>query len=155
MRWSGIKTVWLTSGRSLPEINISTSCLTNRWLKEGEEAAERLAVFYTCLGLGFVGWNTGQPEVIKRKMVELAPRIRNFVESDDSAKICPDAYKHTNTANLPLPVGTKLLGIVILFVGLVLVVAVANIILFQESSSNLYQALDSVRKNDPAAGAQR
>jgi type VI secretion system protein ImpK len=123
--------------------------------ERGEEAAERLAVFYTCLGLGFVGWNTGQPEVIKRKMVELAPRIRNFVESDDSAKICPDAYKHTNTANLPLPVGTKLLGIVILFVGLVLVVAVANIILFQESSSNLYQALDSVRKNDPAAGAQR
>ncbi len=123
--------------------------------ERGEDVAERLAVFYTCLGLGFTGWNAGQPEVIKRKMAELAPRIRSFVESDDAARICPDAYQHTNTSNLPLPVGTRLLGIIIVFVGLLLVVIFANISLFRSSSSDLRQALDGVSKNDPAAGAQR
>lgn len=123
--------------------------------ERGEEAAERLAVFYTCLGLGFTGWYAGQPEVIKRKMVELAPRIRSYVESDDTARICPDAYEHTNKTNLPLPVGTRLLGIVIIFVGLLLVVIAANVWLFRASSSDLYQALENVSKNDPAAGAQR
>ncbi len=123
--------------------------------ERGEESAERLAVYYTCLGLGFTGWFAGQPEVIKRKMVELAPRIRSFVESDDTARICPDAYEHINTANLPLPVGTRLVGIAIVFIGLLLVVIVANVWLFRTSSSDLYRALDTVSKNDPAAGAPR
>lgn len=123
--------------------------------ERGDDAAERLAIYYTCLGLGFTGWYSGQPEILKRKMVEVAPRIRSFVESDDAARICPSAYEHTNTANLPLPVGTRLLGIVIVFVGLLLVVVVANIWLFRSSSSDLYQALENVSKNDPAAGAQR
>ena len=115
-----------------------------------EDAAERLAVFYTCLGLGFSGWFSGQPDMLRRKMVEIAPRIRRFVESDDSARICPDAYEHTNTVNLPLPVGTRLIGIAIIFCGLILVVLAANIYLFRSSSADLYRSLNEVQKHDPA-----
>ncbi len=123
--------------------------------ERGEEAAERLAVFYTCLGLGFTGMYAGQHDEIKRRMETLAPRIRNFVESDDSARICPSAYEHVNTANLPLPVGTRLLGIVILFVGLLIIVVMTNVVLFKSASSELSTSLDKIIKNDPAAGSKR
>jgi type VI protein secretion system component VasF len=117
----------------------------------GDDAPERLVVYYTCLGVGFSGWYSGQPDVLRRKMMEMAPRIRTFVESDDAARICPEAYEHTNTANLPLPVGTRLIGIGILFVGLILVVVVANIYLFRTSSAELRRALDTVTAHDPAS----
>src|SRR5581483_5038611 len=42
-----------------------------------DEASERLAVFYTCLGLGFTGIYFGQPEYLRKKMLEMATRIRN------------------------------------------------------------------------------
>jgi len=118
-----------------------------------DEASERLTVFYTCLGLGFSGWFSGQPDVLRKKMMEIAPRIRSYIESDDAARICPEAYEHTNTANLPLPVGTRLIGIAIIFAGLILVVVAANIYLFRSSSVDLYRALGDVAKHDPAANA--
>jgi len=125
--------------------------LLDETLKQhGDEASERLAVFYTCLGLGFTGWYTGQPEVLKRKMVELAPRIRAFVESDESARICESCYEHTDTTNLPLPVGTSIVGIAILFLGFMTVVLVENYILFHEASKDLIRAIDEVKKHDPA-----
>jgi len=115
-----------------------------------EEASERLVIFYTCLGLGFSGWFAGQPDVVRRKMMEIMPRVRSYIDTDDSARICPDAYEHTNTANLPLPVGTRLLGIAIVFIGLILVVVVANVWLFKTSSADLYRSLEDVAKHDPA-----
>lgn len=123
--------------------------------QHGEEASERLAVFYTCLGLGFSGWYSGQPEVLKRKMVELAPRIRAFVESDESARICGSCYEHTDTSNLPLPVATRLIGIAIIFIGVLFVVGAANVYLFREASSDLFKALDQVKQNDPAADSSQ
>ena len=76
-------------------------------------APERLAVFYTCLGLGFTGWYTGQPEFLRRKMKEIAGRLQTATESGggDIARICPDAYEHVDTRDLVEPPGTKLLGI--------------------------------------------
>lgn len=122
--------------------------------ERGDDAAERLTVFYTCLGLGFSGWLIGQPEMLRQKMTEIAPRIRAFIESDDAKRICPAAYDHVNTANLPLPVGTRLIGIAIVFFGLILVVVTANIYLFRTSSADLYRALEEIAKRD-APAAQR
>ena len=82
--------------------------------------------------------------------MEIMPRVRSYIDTDDSARICPDAYEHTNTANLPLPVGTRLLGIAIVFIGLILVVVVANVWLFKTSSADLYRSLEDVAKHDPA-----
>jgi type IV/VI secretion system ImpK/VasF family protein len=41
-----------------------------------EEAAERLAVYYVCLGLGFMGMYQTQPEQIRRYMEQIFPRVR-------------------------------------------------------------------------------
>ena len=116
-----------------------------------EDATERLAVFYTCLGLGFSGWHSGQPDVLRRKMLEIAPGIRGYLESDESVPICGDAYEHTDTTILPLSVGLRLAGLGIIFVGLILVVVFANITLFRTSSADLSRALEAVASHDPAS----
>src|SRR5207249_3023762 len=43
---------------------------------QSEEASERLAVFYVCLGLGFSGIYFRQPELLRKNMLTIAPRIR-------------------------------------------------------------------------------
>lgn len=123
--------------------------------ERGEDAAERLTVFYTCLGLGFSGWFIGQPEMLRRKMLDMAPRIRNYIESDESARICSDAYDHTDSTNLPLPVGTRLVGVAIVFIGLILVVVVANVYLFRSSSADLSRSLEAISAHDPAVDGNR
>src|SRR6185295_4922356 len=62
--------------------------LLDETLKEpGEAAAERLAIFYVCMGLGFTGWYTGQPEFLRRKMLEISARIRAMMDTDSSVRI--------------------------------------------------------------------
>lgn len=40
-----------------------------------EEAVERLAVYYVCAGLGFMGMYQGQPDQIRRYMEQIFPRV--------------------------------------------------------------------------------
>jgi type IV/VI secretion system ImpK/VasF family protein len=113
-----------------------------------EEAAERLVIYYTCLGLGFTGWYQGQPEFLRKKMNEIQPRIRAFLDTDETGLICPDTYQSTNTSNLPLPLGSSLTPMIIALVGLVIVVIAANIALFQSSSQELNRSLDAIEAHD-------
>jgi type IV/VI secretion system ImpK/VasF family protein len=122
-------------------------------LKErGDESAERLAVYYTCIGLGFSGWYSGQPEVLKRKMLELAPRIRGYIESDEAARICPDAYEHTNTTDLVLPPTSRIWPWVIGICVLILAVGVVYWDSFRSGAAELHQAIETITKNEPDGG---
>ena len=112
---------------------------------------ERLAVFYTCIGMGFTGWYAGQPEFLRKKMLELAPRVKPFVDSDESAFITPDTYQHTNTANLPLPMAASLVPLLIILTGFFLVVVAVNIYTFHSASAELSQALDSLATHESGA----
>jgi type VI secretion system protein ImpK len=128
--------------------------LLDEALKEsGEAAAERLAVFYTCIGLGMTGWYQGQPEFLRKKMLEISSRIRGLAETDEAARICPEAYEHVNTADLVQPPGSKMIGIGIALVGLLLVVFAANVAAFLDMRSQLREALRAVEQ--PAAGSAR
>ncbi len=115
--------------------------------KEG--AAERLAVFYTCIGLGFTGWYSGQPEFLRKKMLEIAPRVRTYVDADDTGLITPDTYQHTNTSNLPLPMAASLVPLLIILTGLFIMVVAVDIYLFRSASTELNEALDSIAAHDP------
>lgn len=111
---------------------------------------ERLAVFYTCLGLGFSGWYAGQPEYLRKKMLEMSPRVRNYVDADESALITPDAYEHTNSANLPIPVSASLVPLIIVVVGAFILVEIVNFFTFRSLSAELADALDSIVAHGPA-----
>jgi type VI protein secretion system component VasF len=114
-------------------------------------AADRLVIFYTCLGLGFTGWYQGQTEHLRKKMREIQPRIRAFLDTDETGLICPDSYKHANTANLPLPMGSVIVPMLITAACLIIMVIAANIVLFKTSSGELNDAIDTIRGHQAAA----
>ena len=114
-------------------------------LKEpGEAAAERLVIYYVCIGLGFTGWYTGQPEFLRKKMLEISSRIRHVMDADQVARICPEAYENVNTSNLVEPPGRRLVGVGIVVVGLLLVVFAANVSLYLHSKRRMTAALDQI-----------
>src|SRR5688572_4190920 len=112
-----------------------------------DSANERLSIFYTCMGLGFTGWYTGQPEYLRKKMLECSTRIRSLIDTDQSARICPESYENVDTSNLVQPPSASLVGIGIALVGLILVLFVANAYLYKSSSSELTNALNGIIEN--------
>jgi len=114
--------------------------------KEGTD--ERLAIFYICIGLGFTGGNP--PEFLRKKMEELAQRVRAYVDIDESAFITPASYQHTNLSNLPLPMAASLVPLLIVIGGLLLVVVAVNVYTFYNASSELTESLTTITSHDPA-----
>jgi type VI protein secretion system component VasF len=113
--------------------------------ERSEQATERLTVFYACMGLGFTGWYAGQPEYLRKKMLEVSAKLGRRAGGDDSAgRICPDAYENVNTANLIEPPGRSLLGIGIALVGLILVLLLTNAWLYKSSAGELMSSLNEV-----------
>jgi type VI protein secretion system component VasF len=115
-----------------------------------QEANERLVIFHTCIGLGFRGWYTSQPEYLRKQMRIMEPRIASFMSQDNDMAITPDAYKYTNNTNLPLPVGASIVPIIIGLAALFILVGVVNYYLFDRASTELQQSLASIEARDPA-----
>ncbi len=80
-----------------------------------EEAAERLAVYYVCLGLGFTGMYQGQPEQLRRFMEQIFPRVRQWIDNDPRTKISEEAYQHTDTRVLTEPPSNKIILVAVAF----------------------------------------
>jgi type VI protein secretion system component VasF len=112
------------------------------------EATERLSIFYTCLGLGFTGWYSGQPEYLRGKMLDISHRIRSATDSDKTAKLCPEAYQNVDTRNLVEAPASKLGGIAIVFVGLCLTVLAVEIYLFRTASLSLTDSLSAIASQE-------
>src|SRR6266704_4654091 len=111
-----------------------------------DQASERLSIYYTCMGLGFTGWYTGQPEYLRKKMLECSTRIRSLIDSDQSSRICPESYENVDTSNLVQAPSASLVGIGIALLGLILVLLVANAYMYHNSSSELTKALEGIAK---------
>ena len=109
-----------------------------------EMASERLGVFYTCMGLGFTGWYTGQPEYLRKKMIECSTRLRGSIDVDQSSRICPEAYEHVDTSDLVQPPGAKLVGIAVALLLLIILLFVVNVYLFKSYSHDLMAALSTI-----------
>ena len=110
-------------------------------------ANERLTIFYTCLGLGFTGFYIGQPEYLRKMMTEISGRIRDRIDLDENRRICPEGYEHVNTADLVEPPGRRLVGIGIAVVGLIIVVFVTYIAMFQHNRRDLGESLTRLIQN--------
>jgi type VI protein secretion system component VasF len=79
-----------------------------------DDAEERLAVYYVCLGLGFTGKYPNAPQELLRYVNRIYPRITRFV--DNAGKITQQAYNYTETTILePEEAGSNLTLVVILF----------------------------------------
>ena len=117
----------------------------------GEGATERLVIYYSCLGLGFTGLYLGQPEAIQRLMERISPRISRFMDVDRRARICPRAYDHNDTRDFTEPPGTKLVGIGIALILLLLVWFIAYFRLFNSLSGDIRRNLNKILNGPPAS----
>lgn len=123
--------------------------LFDETLKEqGDEASERLSVYYTCIGLGFSGWYSGQPEYLRKKMLEVAPRIRHLIDADRAGRVSPEAYLHVDSRDLVEPPNSKMIVILIIFLVFMLTTLAANFFLFQQASQELTSSLSEIIAHD-------
>src|SRR5271157_4955131 len=109
-----------------------------------DEASLRLPVFYTCLGIGFMGWYAGQPEYLRGKMLDISQRLRTAMETDKTARICPEAYLNVDARDLVQAPASRLGGIAIVFAGLCLVVITVEAYLFHAASLSLTDSLSAI-----------
>jgi type VI secretion system protein ImpK len=116
--------------------------------EKGGDADERLEVYYACLGLGFQGWYAGQPEFLRKKMNDISQRIGRVFDPDQRARICPEAYQHTDHRDLVERPGVKLATIAIVFAGFCAVVLAVNFSLFQTASQELASSLREILSHD-------
>jgi len=108
------------------------------------DAAERLAVYYVCLGLGFTGMYVAQPEKIRDYMEKIFPRIRQWMDSDSRTKISEQAYGCTDTRVLTEPPSDKIVLVVVLFIFFSLSVLVISYGLYFKASSELKQSVGHI-----------
>ncbi len=112
--------------------------------ERGDAATQRLVIFYTCLGLGFTGVYTGQPDSIQRIMSKISARISGMMDADEKAFICPEAYENVDTRDFIEPPSAKLVGIGITLIALIVIWAVAYFCLFKWTSDDLGKSLDTI-----------
>ena len=115
---------------------------------QSDDASERLAAFYTMIGLGFSGWYVGQPEYLRKKMMEMAPRIRMYMETDITARLCPEAYEKVDTRDLVEPPSKSIALIAIAFVVFSITTLACNYYLFNKTTSSLIGYLREIVKHE-------
>src|SRR5688572_21587366 len=118
-------------------------------LKENtEDASERLALFYMCIGLGFTGIYFRQPEFLRSTMQRIAPRIRHLVEADTAARICPESYEGVDTRNLVQPPGSRMILVTMIFLCFTLATIATYVLLYVKASRDLRASLSEVVRQD-------
>jgi len=114
----------------------------------GRPATERLTIFYVCMGLGFVGFYAGQPELLRSKMETVAKRIAKLEDLAPVARICPEAYEALDTRNLIEPPTSKIGAILIACAMLAIVAIVFNLYLFKTGTEGLLASLQAILRQD-------
>ncbi|HWD91484.1 MAG TPA: DotU family type IV/VI secretion system protein [Verrucomicrobiae bacterium] len=117
----------------------------------GEEAAERLAVYYTCFGLGFMGMYLSQPEKIRQYQEQIYPRLGRWMDRDPSRKITEEAYQSTDTRVLTEPPSRKIILVAILFLFLSLSVLAVYYGLYAKASYDLTNSIDQIMEKAQAS----
>jgi type IV/VI secretion system ImpK/VasF family protein len=110
----------------------------------GEEAKERLAVYYTCMCLGFNGMYQAQPDQIRRYVEQIFPRISEWLDRDPRTKISEEAYRYTDTRFLTEPPSNKIILVVILFLFFSLSVMTVYYGLYIKAASDLTKSVEKI-----------
>jgi len=118
----------------------------------GVDATARLPVYYTCLGLGFLGMHAGHPEDVQKTMASLVARIEPPIGTELRKKITPEAYDHVDTRNLiqAPPIKTSLL--IAMFGALFALCAVLSGYIFQKATVGLSSDMSRIQKHSLNGG---
>ena len=122
-------------------------------LDQSAAATQRLVIFYTCIGLGFTGVYTGQPDNIKRLMSKISARVSGMMDADKRSFICPEAYENVDTRDFVEPPSAKLVGIGITLIALIIIWAIAYLCLFKWTADDLTKSLDVINAQEKLPSA--
>lgn len=112
---------------------------------QSAQATDRLAVFYTCVGLGMAGIYIRQPEKLRSYMNEMWARLRPKLGVDETARLCPEAYEGVDTRVI-WPTAARGIGFILVgLIGMVVGVLGANFYLYHVSARDLSGALERIR----------
>ncbi len=125
--------------------------LDENLVDSSDAATERLVIFYTCIGLGFTGVYTGQPESIQRLMSKISARISGMMDADEKSYICPEAYENIDDRDFVEPPSTKLVGIGIALIGLIIVWSIAYCCLLKWTLDDVTNSLDTIIEHEKSA----
>jgi type IV/VI secretion system ImpK/VasF family protein len=119
-----------------------------------ETANERLAFYYTAMGLGFTGCyfkkNDDHRGKLRDYMQRLYPRVARYVDTDASGKVTPECYRHTDKRDFVAPRRDKPM---VFFAGLLLLVGClmfAYIYWYMEKTEPIREGIR--RLQQPVAG---
>jgi type IV/VI secretion system ImpK/VasF family protein len=115
-----------------------------------EEAAERLAVYYVCLGLGFTGMYVTQPEKIRSYMDQIFPRVRQWIDSDPRTKINEEAYRYTDSRVLTEPPSKRILLVAVIFLFVSLSVLIVYYALYAKAVHDVTDSVNVITDNAKA-----
>jgi len=114
-----------------------------------DEASDRLAVFHVCLGMGFVGECVGQPARLREYASQIFPRVKHLMDLDPKARLCPDAYQHTDTTDLTERPGKWLGFVLVLFIFLCLSSLVLYVGWYVSATKEVAGAITQILKDNP------
>jgi hypothetical protein len=84
-------------------------------------------------------------------MFTIAQRIKRWLEADEAAKICPDAYQGVDTRDLTEPPSRKVLVISLIFACLIVACVISYIWLYHRSAGELTASFDAINQHEIAA----
>jgi type IV/VI secretion system ImpK/VasF family protein len=112
----------------------------------GDDASERLAIYYSCLWLGFQGRYDRKPEQLRRYMDDILPRIPSFIERNLQALVCQEAYEGVDRRDLTEP-RSKRLGIVLVVMAVCgCITLVAYCLIYYDAAKNLSVPLEQIEQ---------
>jgi type IV/VI secretion system ImpK/VasF family protein len=116
-----------------------------------DEASERLAVFYVCLGLGFVGGLAGQAEALKGRVTSLLPMVKHLMDVEMKGKLCAEAYNSVDTRRLIEPPASRMVLVAIIFLCLALCVLAVYYGIYAQATDELNDAIDEITQHEGKA----
>jgi len=120
--------------------------------EQGDAANQRLAVYYNCLALGFKGMYTGQadgPNFLRKKMLEIASRIRPLMDAEENARICPEAHQNVDKRELEISAAPGIVRWIVVLAIMVVALLAANKIGYDEATETISTALKGIVNNTP------
>jgi len=125
--------------------------LDENLIDQSDAATERLVIFYTCIGLGFTGVYTGQQESIQKLMSKISARISGMIDAGEMSYICPEAYENVDARDFVEPPSTKVVGIGITLIGLIIVWSIAYFFLLQWTLEAVHNSLETIMEYEKLA----
>ncbi len=124
---------------------------------QDEAANERLAFYYTAIGIGFTGlYFKPIPEhqnKLRDYMGRLYPRVRKFIDASPSSKVTPEAYTFTDKRDFVAPARDRPLIMLAAILCLLLTIFIGYFYIYGIQKKGLESAVLEIQRTESAQPA--